>query len=63
MRAALRLADARLAHSEPSNLLRLHLPTSVATDCASGIPPTNKRSSCPLLSGCLIWRARLASEL
>eukprot|EP00969_Alexandrium_andersonii_P300958 13305422-Alexandrium_andersonii.AAC.1 len=42
MRAALRLADARLAHPEASNLLRLYLPMPVATDCASDIPPTTK---------------------
>eukprot|EP00969_Alexandrium_andersonii_P039587 1733970-Alexandrium_andersonii.AAC.1 len=42
MRAALRLADARLAHPEPSNRLHLYLPTPVATDRASDIPPTNE---------------------
>eukprot|EP00969_Alexandrium_andersonii_P214676 9481277-Alexandrium_andersonii.AAC.1 len=42
MRAAFRLADARLAHPEPSDLLRLHLPTPGATDCDSDIPQTSK---------------------
>eukprot|EP00969_Alexandrium_andersonii_P034028 1488248-Alexandrium_andersonii.AAC.1 len=51
MRAALRLADARLAHPEPSSLLRLHLPTPVATDCASDVPPTNQGAVAPCCPG------------
>eukprot|EP00969_Alexandrium_andersonii_P074586 3290012-Alexandrium_andersonii.AAC.1 len=42
MRAAPRLADARLARPEPSKLFRRHLPTPVATDHASDTPQPTK---------------------
>eukprot|EP00969_Alexandrium_andersonii_P008043 350082-Alexandrium_andersonii.AAC.1 len=49
MRAALRHVDARLAHPEPSNLLRPQLPCLVL-QTAIRAPPHQRMSSCPLLS-------------
>eukprot|EP00969_Alexandrium_andersonii_P290265 12830193-Alexandrium_andersonii.AAC.1 len=57
MRAALRLADTRLAHPETPNLLSLHLPTPGAADCESDVRPTNEGALAPC------WRGpRLASS-
>eukprot|EP00969_Alexandrium_andersonii_P065593 2890775-Alexandrium_andersonii.AAC.1 len=51
MRAVIRLADVRLAHSEPSDLLCLHLPTPGATDCDSDTPPTTEEALAPCCPG------------
>eukprot|EP00969_Alexandrium_andersonii_P103540 4568461-Alexandrium_andersonii.AAC.1 len=62
MRAAFRLANARLAHPEP--------PTSSVTTCPRLALQTATRTSAqpmmellPLAVEGLIWRARLASDL